>query len=667
MVGLTETISKAFNDVRPTLRSVGVANNHRHISLGLLPPNRKNPLVRKYRKKARLHETDRGSFYSLDEDFGSVMGADPSMLDVTAEEEGVLDGGELSRTVSLPSTLASEAGPSSALNVDWILEEHERRYSTVNGSAEDIVAVDVEGAAPDMVHYTHFMHRVKQQLPSDKAEVRVLRPRKLSYYSIGSKGGPSSAFRGSEDLDDEPATVKSESLVLLCYSVPLIFTFLLEQMFPVVCALVVGHLGKNELAAVSLASMTTNITFAIFEGISTSLDTLCPQAYGARNYYGVGLHMQRCVLFSLAFFVPFAALFWFSEGILPYLIKEKSLVPLTSQFLRVMIVGGPGFILFENLKRYLQAQGIFDAGIYVLLICCPLNIVMSYLLVWNPVIGLGFIGAPIAVALNFWCMFLLLLLYCIYFNGSKCWGGLSRKAFDHWKDLSKLAVPGIIMLEAEDMSYEILTLFSSYLGTEYLAAQSAVSTTVAMLYMIPFAVGISVSTRIAQYIGARNPDNARLASRVGIASSAVVGIVNCTMLILGRDLIPRIYSSDAEVIRLMREILPLLGLVEIFDALNAIAGSCLRGQGMQYVGSVVNLVVYYLFAIPLGMLLSWTFDMKLSGLWVGIGSGMLVIGLIEGYYVLFADWDMLIDRAEMLKETEDDSDEEVDEFSALLP
>ena len=97
---------------------------------------------------------------------------------------------------------------------------------------------------------------------------------------------------------------------------------------------------------------------------------------------------------------------------------------------------------------------------------------------------------------------------------------------------------------------------------------------------------------------------------------------------------------------------------------------------MQLIGSIVNLVVYYLFAIPMGMILGWTFDLKLFGLWIGIGSGMLIIGLIEAYYVLFPNWDKILRRAEMLKEAEDDEsedeeylsdcDSEIDENTRLL-
>lgn len=83
---------------------------------------------------------------------------------------------------------------------------------------------------------------------------------------------------------------------------------------------------------------------------------------------------------------------------------------------------------------------------------------------------------------------------------------------------------------------------------------------------------------------------------------------------------------------------------------------------MQALGSIVNLVVYYLFAIPLALVLSSLAGLKLYGLWIGIGSGMLAIGVIEAYYVLFPNWERIMNYAEMLKETEEDEDSDANSY-----
>ena len=62
-------------------------------------------------------------------------------------------------------------------------------------------------------------------------------------------------------------TWQREAKVLGRYSAPLVLTFLLQYSLTVASIFTVGHLGKVELGAVSLASMTSNITgYAIYQG-----------------------------------------------------------------------------------------------------------------------------------------------------------------------------------------------------------------------------------------------------------------------------------------------------------------------------------------------------------------------------------------------------------------
>lgn len=635
-MAVANLISQTLQELQPRLRTngFGIANAHRKLSLTFIPPSTKSPLFQYGSSPGQR------SFLSLGTDYEGIGDREEDI-----DEEL---GGELSRTVSLPSQI-SEAPQEPEL--DWLLEEHHRRYSSANVSDEDEEeegddtdnedTQNYHGYEDDSDSFNNFMSRVRRHQQQF---------RKNSVTSIGSVS--ISQQNNTENFFREKVTTKSEIGKLLQYAIPLIITFLLEQIFSVVCVLVVGHIGKNELAAVSLATMTSNIVFAVFEGLATALDTLCPQAYGAGDYYGVGIHFQRCALLSLALFFPFGVVWWFSGYFLKYLVPDPELVKLASQFLRIMLPGAPAYILFENLKRYLQAQGIFEAGTYVLLICAPLNVAASYFLVWDKRIGLGFIGAPIAVTLNFWLMLLLLIGYTIFIDGMKCWGGFSKRSLHHWKDLMHLAIPGVVMLEVESLSYEIMTLFASYFGTEYLAAQSAVSTVASLVYMIPFSVGIASSTRIANFIGARRIQCAKLASKIGIYGSLMTGIINCFALIILRVPLAKMFSKDEGVVKMTIDIFPLIAVVQIFDSMNAVAGSCLRGQGMQRIGSYINLFAYYVIGMPLAWFFGYYLDFKLFGLWISIGFGLFLIGLSESWFVLKADWQKILDEADERKEDE---------------
>jgi hypothetical protein len=78
----------------------------------------------------------------------------------------------------------------------------------------------------------------------------------------------------------------------------------------------------------------------------------------------------------------------------------------------------------------------------------------------------------------------------------------------------KLAIPGLLMVEAEFLAFEILTLASSYFSTTHLAAQSVLATITGITFQIPFPMSIAASTRVANLIGATLTDAAKTSAKV---------------------------------------------------------------------------------------------------------------------------------------------------------
>lgn len=605
-----------------TSNNVAINSKRRKIPLTFLPPSTNSPLF------VYNNDYDQRSFLSLCS--GSHIEANSCVSIERHDNESV------STFRSLPSTLEVTDDDIESI-YQWLDEERERRsllsnednlesYGTIVGNPDDII------------------RRADKLFPDNKQTSR-----KSSIFSL-------EAIIEDEDEEDfahETVTVTKEINKLFKYSIPLIITFFLEQIFSLICVIFVGHLGKEELAAVSMASMTSTIVLAIFEGISTSLDTLCPQAYGAGQYKYVGVHTQRCSLFSLVLFIP-AALFWYFSGFfLSFIIQDEEVIMLTQKFLRILIFAGPPYILFENGKRFLQAQGIFDAGTYILFITAPLNIFLNWLLVYSAPFGLGYVGAPIASVINFWMMLILLVLYVIFIDGSECWNEFTMEVFDHWYDLSKLAIPGIIMLLAESLAYEILTLFASKFGTSALATQSALSSIVSLLYMIPFALSVASSTRIANYVGGKNIIGGKLAINLGFASSIMVASINSMIVFFGSKHLATLFTDDEEVISMFVNLCPLISIFVMLDSLACVASGILRALAMQMIGGTLSLIGYYIIAIPLALFLSFKLNMQLIGLWLGNGAGLFLICITEIIIIYKVDWNVVLKRAKQFSLNDD--------------
>ena len=136
--------------------------------------------------------------------------------------------------------------------------------------------------------------------------------------------------------------------------------------------------------------------------LATSLDTLCPQAFGSGRKHLVGIHVQRMVYFLWLMTIPIGGLWLTSPWILTRVVPDPEVAALAGTYLRFLLLGFPGYAMFESGKRFFQAQGIFDATLWVLLICAPLNALMNWGFVW--VSNLAFLRPSIAIVVWSWAL-----------------------------------------------------------------------------------------------------------------------------------------------------------------------------------------------------------------------------------------------------------------------
>ncbi|KAK2613604.1 hypothetical protein N8I77_000508 [Diaporthe amygdali] len=440
-------------------------------------------------------------------------------------------------------------------------------------------------------------------------------------------------------------TWQREAKTIAIYSRSLIITFLLQYSINVASIFAVGRIGTIELGAISLATMTANITCsAPFQGLATSLDTLCAQAYGSGHKHLVGLQIQRMISFLMILFLPLIVLWMYSTEILAMMIPEYRSAELAGMYLKIYLLGVPAFIVFEGGKRFVQAQGLFQATTYVLLIAAPLNVFFNWFFVWH--LELGFIGAPISVVITQNLLPTLLFAYVYFVDGKQCWGGFSKRALSNWGPMIRLSIPGMIMVEAEWFAFEILTLATGQFGSTYLAAQSILMTITSTTFQIPFPIAIASSTRVANLIGAGLVDASKTCAKVAFWAGCLVGVFNVTILSSLRYQLPLLFTPDSEVVDLVAKTMPVCAVMQFFDCLAAISHGLLRGTGKQEFGGYANLVSYYAVALPLAFGTAFGLGWKLEGLWFGVTVGLALVSTVELGYLSRSDWEQSAKEAE---------------------
>ena len=450
------------------------------------------------------------------------------------------------------------------------------------------------------------------------------------------------------DLEDGDRTqvqiIASEFWVLIKGSIPVILAYTLQNSLQTVSVLIVGRLSPEALSVAAFCYMFAMATaWLIGMGGTTAIDTLASASFtGSKNKHDLGIILQRAFLVLTIFYIPVAVIWLFAQPIFKALGQEEYIARDGAKFLAVLIPGGLGYIYFECMKKYLQAQEIMRPGTYVLLITSPINAALNFLFVYT--FDMGLLGAPFATGISYWLSFLLLLAYTRFVAGWECWGGFSRKALHNIWTFARIALLGVVHVGTEWWAFEIVAIVAGQLGTLPLAAQSVIMTADQVMNTIPFGVGVATSARVGNLLGARNAKGAARAANVAAWLSMILGATVLAILMATRENFARIFNDDDGVVRLTAEVLPYVALFQIADGLNGSCGGSLRGMGRQHVGAAVNIVSYYCGALPLGIYLAFH-GWSLAGLWVGQCIALYLVGFAEWAIVAFSNWEKQVENA----------------------
>lgn len=169
-----------------------------------------------------------------------------------------------------------------------------------------------------------------------------------------------------------------------------------------------------------------------------------------------------------------------------------------------------------------------------------------------------------------------------------------------------------------------------------------------MSWHIPFSVSVGISTRIGHLIGAGLLTTARRAAILYGCVFALIGCFDGLVIFTLRHRLPPIFSEDPVVCAIAAKTILVVSVFQIIDSLICYTNGMLRGLGRQSVAAWVVTIVNYGAAVPLAVWLELgPSGLSISGGWIGIGSGMVLIAAIECCYMKSLRWQDCVDHVKL--------------------
>ncbi|XP_058532019.1 multidrug and toxin extrusion protein 2 [Ochotona princeps] len=437
-----------------------------------------------------------------------------------------------------------------------------------------------------------------------------------------------------------------EARTLFVLSGPLFLFQALNFMTYIVGTVFCGHLGKVELASVTLGVAFVNVCgVSVGFGLSSACDTLMSQSFGSPNKKHVGVVLQRATLILLLCCLPCWALFLNTQPLLLLFRQDPAVSRLTQEYVLLFIPGLPVIFLYNLLAKYLQNQGIVWPQVLSGVVGNCVNGVTNYALV--SVLGLGVRGAAYANTVSQFVqaafLFFHILLKKLHLE---TWGGWSSQCLQDWGPFFSLGVPSLLMMCVEWWAYEIGSFLMGLLSVVDLSAQAIIYEVATVTYMIPMGLSMAVCVHVGTALGAADTMQARRSALSGVLCTVGIALVVGTLLGILKDELGYIFTSDEEVIAVVNQVLPIYVIFHIIEAICCVSGGILRGTGRQAFGAIVNAIMYYIVGLPLGIVLAFVQGMRIMGLWLGMLTCACLAAAAFIVYTVRLDWKLAAEEAQ---------------------
>jgi multidrug resistance protein, MATE family len=396
----------------------------------------------------------------------------------------------------------------------------------------------------------------------------------------------------------------------------------------VVDTIMVGRVSAAALAAVALGNLYFYTVSTAAAGTLLVLDPIISQAAGARDGQRIALGVQRGLVLALLLAVPTALLLWPVRVVLALFRQPPELIDLAESYVRISIVGLLPFLGFVVLRQTLQALHRVRALVLVVVTGNLVNAGLNWVLVYGHLGArpMEVSGSAWATAVARWAMTLLL------FAGG--WRVLRaavlpwrREAFQRASLARMLRLGWTIGLQQvlEFGVFAAIGLLMGVLGTPEMAAHEIALTLASLTFMVPLGFGAAAAVRVGRAVGEGN--RAAAGERARTALVCGVGFMLCTAVIMlvFPGAIAAAYTNQPVVATIAASLIPIAGMFQLFDGIQAVSAGVLRGLGDTRAPFVVNLAGFWLCGFPVSVALAFHTPLRALGLWWGLAAGLAVV------------------------------------------
>jgi MATE family multidrug resistance protein len=312
-------------------------------------------------------------------------------------------------------------------------------------------------------------------------------------------------------------------------------------------------------------------------------------------------------------------------------------------YLALLACALPATLLFRLYSTLNQSLGKPRLVTWIQIGSLFLKVPLAMLLVFGagPLPALGLAGCAWSTVIVNWTMLGLavwMLRQQALYRPYQLWRRPEPPHGPTLRGFARLGLPTGLSIMVEVTSFTLMALFIARLGTVAAASHQIAASMTALLYMTPLAFGIAASARVSYWLGAQQPQQARLAMRLGFALTLACALAMGGAVLAFHGFLARLFAgANLQVVAAAAALLPWVAVYHLFDALQAVSVFVLRSFGVATASLVVYCLMLWGVGLGGGYWLAYTGPGATGGLQTPAafwGTGALALALTTAAFLL---------------------------------
>jgi putative MATE family efflux protein len=432
---------------------------------------------------------------------------------------------------------------------------------------------------------------------------------------------------------------------LFVFAVPILLGNVLQSLNGSVNSIWIGrYLGEAALTASSNANTVLFLLLGALFGASMAATILIGQYLGARRPHDAKRVVGTSTSFSFVVSLIMATVGWFvCRPLLGAMETPAAALPLAVAYMRVIFLALPFLVLYIFTTSVLRGAGDSKTPLYFLLLSVGLDIGLNPVFIFGigPIPRFGIAGSALATLLAQATSLVALIVYLyrrkhpLTLHGEEI--KLLRVDWSIVGTLIKKGVPMALQMIVVSLSMVLMITLVNRFGIDTTAAFGAALQVWNYVQMPSFAIGMAVSSMVAQNIGAQKWDRVAATARVGIVYQFILtGSLVLIIELFATGALGMFLPADSAALHTAVHLNRISAWSFVFFGVSLVLFGVVRANGAVMAPLAILVVTLLGIRFPLALLLRdrWHAD----AIWWSFPLSSLLAVLLAMAYYKFGGW-----------------------------